>query len=95
MKKSTQTLTRFLLLTALCVLPAAAQQFTPATVTTIPPVIWTGTNAQAIVRQLLAITNANGRAVVPPGLLTNRINTINLMIRSNTNGVQSLRATIR
>ena len=95
MKQTIQTLTRFILLTALCALPSTAQQFGPVAVTTIPPVIWTGTNAQAIVRQLLAITNANGSAVVPPGLLTNRINTINIMIRSNTNGVQSLRATIR
>ena len=65
MKQTIQTLTRFILLTALCALPSTAQQFGPVAVTTIPPVIWTGTNAQAIVRQLLAITNANGSAVVP------------------------------
>jgi hypothetical protein len=74
-----------------------AQQFIPITsqITTIPPVTWTGTNAQAIAAQLLAITNANGTRVIPPGLLTNRGRTILIRVDADTNGLRSLRATIR
>ena len=63
--------------------------------TTYPPVIWRGTNAQAIARQLLALTNANGTLVIPPGLLTNRVSTILIRVEAGTNGLRSIRATVR
>ena len=92
------TLTAALLLSAFgFLLCLQAQQFTPVTrpVTTIPPVVWRGTNAQAIARQLLAVTNANGTLVLPPGLLTNRVSTLLIRLESGPNGLQTIRATIR
>lgn len=73
------------------------QQFTPVTTTatTVPPVVWWGTNALIIANQLLAVTNMDGSLVVPPGLLTNRTSNILIRVECGTNGLRSIRATIR
>jgi hypothetical protein len=92
------TITAAFLLSVFCfLLCLQAQQFTPVTtpVTTIPPVVWRGTNAQVIARQLLAVTNANGTLVLPPGLLTNRVSTLLIRFESGASGLQTIRATFR
>jgi hypothetical protein len=92
------TLTAAVLLSAFCFLFCLrAQQFTPQTnaVVTVPPVVWTGPNAQAVAAQLLAITNTAGALVIPPGLLTNRTSTILIRVECGTNGLQAIRAVIR
>lgn len=73
---------------------ALAQQFSLQTnlVTSIPAIVWRGTNAQVIARQLLSLTNADGRLVIPPGLLTNRSGSILFRVDTGTNGLQSIRA---
>lgn len=77
---------------------ASAQQFTTRTnlVVTVPEVAWRGSNAQAIAAQLLAITNADGSAVVPAGMFTNHSSVIVIRVNVDTNGLlKSIRARIQ
>ena len=59
------------------------------------PLVWTGSNAQNIASQLYSITNLDGSfVVVPDGSVHPRLN-ISIIVLSDTNGVNTVRANIR
>ena len=59
------------------------------------PLVWTGSNAQNIASQLYSITNLDGSdVVVPDGSVHPRLN-ISIIVLSDTNGVNTVRADIR
>jgi len=63
----------------------------------IKPLKWTGAGAALVAGQLLAITNADGTPVVPPGLFgaTNTATiTVNLLPPNATNASQTITATV-
>lgn len=72
-------------------------QIRPVTVTetTYPPVTWTGSNAQCVASQLLSITNMDGSLVAPTNFPTTRNVLIVIRVQQNSNGVQSVTATVR
>jgi opacity protein-like surface antigen len=75
-----------------------AQQFVMTSTTnvasSIQPQTWQGSNAVVVANQLLAITNADGSAVIPQNFMLGQNSMI--MIRVNyTNNAPSLTASVR
>jgi len=74
-----------------------AQQLVTNTVSTVtvPPQTWQGSNAVVVANQLLAITNANGSAVIPQNFMLGQNSMIIIRVNCNSNGLQSMTASVR
>ena len=74
-----------------------AQQLVTNIVSTvnIKPQTWQGSNAVVVANQLLAITNADGSAVIPQNFMLGQNSMIIIRVNCNSNGLQSMTASVR
>lgn len=76
-----------------------AQQFVMTSTTnvasSIQPQTWEGSNAVVVANQLLAITNADGSAVIPQNFMLGQNSMIIIRVNCNSNGLQSMTASVR
>jgi len=74
-----------------------AQQLVTNIVSTvnIQPQTWQGSNAVVVANQLLAITNADGSAVIPQNFMLGQNSMIIIRVNCNSNGLQSMTASVR
>jgi hypothetical protein len=74
-----------------------AQQLVTNIVSTvnIQPQTWQGSNAVIVANQLLSITNADGSAVIPQNFMLGQNSMIIIRVNCNSNGLQSMTASVR